>query len=115
MKHYDDRGHLVEFLEAAKKAVGFVQGMSRPDAERNDVLIFALIRLFEVMGSAVNAISPSFQQSHPTFPWQDIIGAHHRFPRERLDVDFATLWTLSTFSLPNCVGEMDKIIPEASI
>ncbi len=52
-------------LDAARKALEFVQGRGRTDLDTDEMFELAVIRLLEVLGEAARGVSKTFRQSHP--------------------------------------------------
>ena len=74
-------------LEAAEKAVGFAEGSSRDDLERDEKLALAVVRLIEILGEASSGVSQPFQSSHPEIPWRAMKSTRNRLIHGYFDVD----------------------------
>ena len=61
----DDETRLRHILDAAREAVGFVEGLHREDLDKDRKLNLSLIRLLEVIGEAARNLSSEFRQEHP--------------------------------------------------
>jgi len=61
-------------LDAARKAMEFIQGRSRADLDTDEILKLALIRLLEVIGEAAKNVSQDCRQSYSKIPWKQIAG-----------------------------------------
>lgn len=65
MSKHDDGVRLRHMLDAARKALEFVQGRGRTDLDTDEMFELAVIRLLEVLGEAARGVSKTFRQSHP--------------------------------------------------
>jgi uncharacterized protein with HEPN domain len=52
-----DEVRLRHILDAAKKAVAFMQGRERSDLDSDELLALAIVRLVEILGEAAKNIS----------------------------------------------------------
>ncbi len=57
-----DRNRLLHIREAAEKALTFIKGKKRASLDDDEVLVFALIRAFTVIGEAATHVSGEFQR-----------------------------------------------------
>ena len=67
MPQHKDTLRLQHMLEAAKKAVGFVQGCKRQDLETDEKLLLALLRLLEVVGEAAKNLPLEFTKKYSIY------------------------------------------------
>ncbi|MEI2421588.1 HepT-like ribonuclease domain-containing protein, partial [Arthrospira platensis SPKY2] len=65
-------------LDAAQKAVAFVDGRERSDLESDEMLSLAIVRLLEIIGEAAARLSDETKAMHPAIPWQEITGTRNR-------------------------------------
>jgi uncharacterized protein with HEPN domain len=96
--------------EAATKAVGFLEGRSRRDLDRDEMLGLAIVRLIEVVGEATRALSAEWRRAHPQVPWRDIIGTRDRLIHGYHDVDLDLVWAIASQDLPHLVGQLRSML-----
>ena len=82
----DDQIRLRHMLDAARKALSFVQDRSRENLESNEMLALAVIRLLEVMGEAARGLSQDIRDMNPQIPWKQITGTRDRLIHGYFDV-----------------------------
>jgi uncharacterized protein with HEPN domain len=97
-------------LDAARKAMTFVEGKIRTDLDQNSMLVFALIRAVEVIGEAASKISRNSQERLSEIPWARIIGMRHRLIHGYDDINLDILWETTTVALPPPVQALERII-----
>lgn len=56
---------LRDIIDAAKKAIGFVAGLSTTALADDDKTEYAVIRALEIVGEAARRIPNSFREEHP--------------------------------------------------
>jgi uncharacterized protein with HEPN domain len=50
----DDRVRLQHMLDAAREAMGFVQGRARSDLDSDRMLVLSLVKAIEIVGEAAS-------------------------------------------------------------
>ncbi len=64
----DDVTRMRHMLDAAKEAVGFMQGCDRSALERNRVLALGLLKSIEIVGEAATRVGAERQGRYPRTP-----------------------------------------------
>lgn len=64
----DDVARLRDALDAAREAVEFAEGIDSEGLRADRKLQHTLVRLLEVVGEALNSITPEFRARHPHLP-----------------------------------------------
>ena len=78
MRKPDDRLRGRHMLETPRKAAVFIEGRSREDLDKDEILALALVRLLEVLGEAAKGVSDEFRGEHSQIPWRLIAGTRDR-------------------------------------
>ncbi len=105
-----DLVRLRHMLEAARKAVGYVQGRARADLDGDELLSLALTRLLEVLGEAGRAVSEEVKDQHPAVPWREVAATRNRLIHGCFDVDLDIVWSIVSRDLPPVVAELERIL-----
>ncbi len=74
MSDHDDRGPLLDMLEAAQGAVSVFDTATADELEGDLRTHMALRHLIVIVGEAANRVSRETQEAHPEIPWRDLIG-----------------------------------------
>ncbi len=98
-------------LDAARKAVAFLEGRSRRDLDSDELLALALARLLEIVGEAAKGVPEDVRQTHPKIPWRAIAGTRDRLIHAYFDVNLDILWAVVTTELPALITELEKLVP----
>ena len=106
-----DRIRLLHMIDAARKAMAFVQDRGREDLDRNEMLSLALVRLLEIIGEATKGVSQSFRDQHPRIPWKQIAGTRDRLIHGYDEVDLDIVWQIVEEDLPRLLRELETIVP----
>ncbi len=109
--HKDDIGRLRHMLDAAHKAVEFAHGRTRADLDRDQQLVFALVKAAEIIGEAAYQIDPAVRAQVPGIPWDDIIGMRHRLVHAYFDINLDILWKTVREDIPSLIDDLDRVTP----
>lgn len=96
-------------LDAARQARSFVEGRSRPDLDRDQMLSLALVRLLEIIGEAARGVSSAFKDLHPEIPWDQMAAMRDRLIHGYFDVNLDIVWQTVWHDLTPLVGALEKI------
>lgn len=107
----NDEVRIQHILDAAREAVGFVQGRSRTDLDTDRQLNLSLVRLLEVIGEASRGITRDFMEAHPEVAWKKMIGMRDRLIHGYFDVNLDVVWQTVTEDLPPLIAQIEKIVP----
>jgi uncharacterized protein with HEPN domain len=107
----DDTIRLRHMLDAAREALGFVQGRSRPDLDHDRMLGLSLVKDIEIIGEAGYQISDVTRDQMPAIPWQDIVGMRHRLVHTYFDINLDALWRTVQEDLPALIAVLEPLLP----
>jgi len=95
-----DDAYLLDILVAARKALGFMKGVTWEEFQRNELLQNAVMRPLEIIGEAARKISQETKDSHPEIPWNDMIGMRNRLIHEYFWINLQTVWDTVQNDIP---------------
>lgn len=105
-----DKEYVVDILEAARLAIGYVEGRSEQaflgDVQCQD----AVIRRLEVIGEASRRISDECKHAMPDVPWAKIIGMRNVMIHRYDDVDLKIVWDSVKEALPSLVTNIETYL-----
>ncbi|HQP49274.1 MAG TPA: DUF86 domain-containing protein [Spirochaetota bacterium] len=99
----DDSIYVLHAIEAAEKAIQFVEEEERTSLEKDEKLSLALIRLLEVIGEAVSGISESTKNKYPEIPWKKMVAMRNRLIHGYFDVNYDIVWDTIKNDLPDVI------------
>ena len=114
MQH-DDIIRILHVLEAARKALHFVENRTRDDLDREEMLAISLVRLLEIVGEAANCVSADFREQHPHIPWKKMIELRNRLIHGYFDINLDIVWDTVLEDLPPLVADLEKIVPHEEL
>lgn len=107
----DDWVYLAHMLDTAREARELISEKDRSAYQQDRTLKLALAHLIQVLGEAARRVSNEFQSSHPSIPWEDIIGMRHKIVHDYMAVDEDIVWEVVITDLPSLIQSLECIIP----
>ena len=95
-------------IDAIEEILGFVQGKTRRDLDRDRMLVLAVLKDLEIMGEAARQVTPGFQQGHSDIPWAHIVSTRNRLAHGYFDVDLDIVWNTIQDDLPGLLTKLKK-------
>ena len=105
----DDYVKIKHMLDAAKECLSFVKGKTRKDLNTNKILVYALVKVIEIIGEAASKISGDFKNKNSEIPWQDIVGMRNHLIHVYFDIDLDILWDTVNKDLPILLKALKKL------
>ena len=104
-----DDAHLLDVLEAARRGLVFVEGMSEA-AFLNDIKTqSAVLHQLTVLGEATRRVSQEFRDAHPEVPWRVMAGLRSRIVHDYDEVDLDAVWAVLEKDLPKLIPQLEAI------
>jgi uncharacterized protein with HEPN domain len=107
-----DEAYLLDMLIAARRAIKFVEGVSRNEFEDNELVQNAVMRPLEIIGEAAGRISAAFRKDHPEISWKEMIGLRNRLVHEYFRVEYGTVWDIIKNDLPKLIEQIEPLVPK---
>ena len=105
----DDHVKIKHMFDAAKECLSFVKGKSRNEFNTNKVLVYALVKVIEIIGEAASKISKDFKNKHTEIPWQDIVSMRNHLIHVYFDIDLDILWDTVSKDIPKLIKMLQKL------
>jgi len=108
-----NNAYLWDMLDAARAIEQFTAGKKVSDYINDRMLRGAVERHLEIIGEAANKVSNSFRDAHPDVPWRRIINQRHVLAHEYGEIRHELIWNVVTDHIPELIGQLEKLVPEA--
>jgi len=80
-----------DILGAIENIEKYIAKMTFAQFKKNQLVIDAVIRNFEIIGEASNHVPKSIQSAHPIIPWRQMIALRNFLIHEYFGIDFNTI------------------------
>ncbi len=94
------RTRLDDMVQAAERALGYVQGLTYEQFAADQRTVDAVSYAIVVIGEAASALRDAGPSLAPEIPWADIRGMRNRVAHEYFGVDVKVLWQTAREDLP---------------
>lgn len=105
---YDD--YLQDILDAASRAILFLDGIEFSTFEENIEKQYAVTRALEIVGEAARNIPMHIQERYPQLPWKEMIGTRNIVSHEYFGVDNEVVWRTVKEDLPPLCQAVQTIL-----
>lgn len=103
------RARLDDMVQAAERALGYVQGLTFEQFVADPKTIDAVSYAIVVVGEAASALKDAGPQLAPEIPWADIRGMRNRVAHEYFGVDVKVLWETVREDLPKLLEALKAL------
>lgn len=112
MTQHDEHVRLRHILDAAREAVGIVEGMSRADLDRDRLRQLALTRLLEIIGEAASRIPTEVRERLANLPWGPMTGMRNRIAHGYDTIDYDRVWDTVATDVPALIPLLEDALGE---
>jgi uncharacterized protein with HEPN domain len=107
-----DRVRLRHLADALNSAIRFARGHERGDLDKDEMLLFALVRAVEIAGEAASQVTAETREQLPDLPWTSIVGMRNRLVHAYFDINRGILWTTVTEAAPPLVERLKNVLAQ---
>ncbi|WP_346317377.1 DUF86 domain-containing protein [Chitinophaga sp. YIM B06452] len=100
-----------DIIESGNKILTYSRSMSFEEFVKNDMVVDAVIRNFEIIGEAANRLPDEFKENHPDIDWHRIRGFRNRIVHDYFGIDYKIVWTIKETFLPDLIEKLRLLIP----
>ena len=106
-----DNAYLLDILIAARRAIEFLQGMTREAFEQSELHQNAVVRHLEIIGRAARGLSQETRDAHPDIPWDHLLGMRNRLVYAYFRVNVGAVWKTVQNDLPPLIAQIEPLVP----
>lgn len=103
---------LDQIIDSSQRLIGYVEGISKSDLEKDVQLQDSIIRRIEIIGEAVKRLSMSLRNRYNHVPWKQIAGMKDILLHEYDRIDIDTVWNVATDKIYILLDDVIKIREE---
>ncbi len=104
------RTRLDDMVQAAERALGYVQGLTHEQFAADRKTVDAVSYAIVVIGEAANALKDVGPTLAPEIPWTDIRGMRNKVAHEYFGVDVKVLWETVREDLPSLLTVLRAVL-----
>ena len=98
-------------LDAIQEALGFVEGKTRQDLDKDRMLVLTLVKEVEIIGEASAKVDKAFKERTADIPWKDMALMRNRLIHVYFDVDLDVVWETVQHDLPELKRKLEALLP----
>ncbi|HEX7676679.1 MAG TPA: HepT-like ribonuclease domain-containing protein [Thermoanaerobaculia bacterium] len=106
-----DAASLLDALEAAKRIITYVEGMSLEDYIASDLKRAAVERELTVIGEALNRLSQAARNANPNIAIPAIVGLRNRIIHEYEWIEDDRIFSIVKVQVPELIDLLVRLIP----
>ncbi len=109
----NDEDRLRHMLEAASKASGLIEGLTRANLKGDELRSLALTHLLEILGEAAKGVSEETRAKHPQLPWTQMAATRDRLIHGYFSVDLDIVWEIVSHDLPPLIASLEAAFQDS--
>ena len=106
-----DDALLLDMLIAARRVERFVEGMTYPEFQDDDMAQSAVIRELQVLGEAARLVSKETRDVLNGIDWRTMIGMRNRLVHEYFAIRLDVVWQTTQDDIPPVIKELTRVVP----
>jgi uncharacterized protein with HEPN domain len=110
-----DRNRILHMIQAAREAIGYLQGRDLATVMADRPLQHLLVGDIMILGEAAPRVSTSLRDSHPEIPRRDMIDTRNRLIHAYFRINLALVWKTVSDDLPRLLPELEAIIESGKL
>jgi uncharacterized protein with HEPN domain len=106
----NDKFYIRHIFDAIEKIEEYTARRTFKSFSKNDMMVDAVTRQFEIIGEAASKVSAEFQEKNSHIPWSQAIGMRNRLIHEYFGVNKKIVWQTCKKDLKALKKEIEKLI-----
>ena len=103
---------LEDILQSSQKIISYTSGMSKEEFLKDDSIINAVVRNFEIIGEAASQVPEDFRILRREIEWRRMIGFRNRIRHEQSGIDKEMLWKIKEENVADLVDFIQQSIDD---
>lgn len=98
-----------DILTCIEKIERYTSGMTMTEFKKEEIVIDAVVRNFEIIGEASKHIPANIRNKYPDVPWNEMAGIRNILIHEYFGVDTKILWSTAKKDLSSLKKQLLQI------
>lgn len=94
------RMFLSDIVVSMNKIENYVAGLTFESFEKNDLIVDAVVRNFQIIGEASRNLPDDIKAKYPLIPWKKMINLRNYIAHEYFGIDISIIWNIVTINIP---------------
>ncbi|MEM6698192.1 MAG: DUF86 domain-containing protein [Bacteroidota bacterium] len=107
-----DQQRLQHMLEAIDRIHNFTDELSYDDFANSEMVQFAVIKNFEIIGEAAYQINKELKMKYAEVQWKNIQGSRHILVHDYYRINVEIIWKAKDNSLTDLKTQIERILEE---
>ena len=107
--------YVQDMLESAKKARGFISGMTYDEFAGDEKTQFAVVRALEIVGEAAKKIPTDLRRTYSEIPWREIAGTRDKLIHDYIGVNLAVVWRTVKDDIPALIKQLENLLDDFGV
>lgn len=99
-------------LASIKRINRFTEGMSVQEFLSDEVMQYAIIKNFEIIGEAAYHLPAEFRQHYPEIEWKKIMSFRHILVHDYYNINLEIVWNAKENKLGSLKKQINSILDE---
>lgn len=108
----DDRERLNHIIEAIDRIKRFAGGMDFEAFSKDEVVQFAIIKNFEIIGEAAYHLTDEIKKENPEVEWKKIMAFRHILVHDYYKVNLEIVWKARENKIDELRKQIEEILEE---
>ena len=102
--------YLEDIQTAMSRIAEYITGYDYENFKKDFKTVDAVIRNFEIIGTASKNMDKKIKNKYPDVPWKEMYYLRNRISHEYFGIDYEIIWDVATNYLPENKLHIDLII-----
>ncbi|MEM9555827.1 MAG: DUF86 domain-containing protein [Acidobacteriota bacterium] len=104
------RLRIEDILESLQRILRYTEGFDADRFLADDLVVDAVIRNFEVVGTAAKYMPKEIESRFPEIPWIEMRGMRNLLAHEYFGVDRVTIWRTIEVDRPPLIPQLQTVL-----
>lgn len=105
--------YLNDILQAIGRIEKYTTGLNFEDFSKNDMIVDAVVRNFEIIGEAAKQIPPEIKEQQGHIQWKEMAGMRDKLSHNYSGIDIEIVWKTAKKRLPKLKRSIKGLLKTA--